>query len=108
MHIAGSLNVPRSVLESACEWEYEETAPELVQAREREIVVVCCSGHRSVLAAHSMQVLGYKALLDPLEEQFNLPAVLVEIRHRLRWNSEVAGQEVERLAGLNIVVADTA
>jgi rhodanese-related sulfurtransferase len=59
MHIKGSLNVPRGVLESACEWEYEETVPELVQARDREVVVVCRSGYRSVLAAHSMQVLGY-------------------------------------------------
>jgi rhodanese-related sulfurtransferase len=59
MHIAGSINVPRGILESACEWDYEETIPELVQAREREVVVVCRSGYRSVLAAHSMQVLGY-------------------------------------------------
>lgn len=60
MHIAGSVNVPRGILESACEWDYEETVPELVQAREREVVVVCRSGYRSVLASHSMQVLGYK------------------------------------------------
>ena len=59
MHIAGSLNVPRGILESACEWEYEETEPELARAREREIVIVCRSGYRSVLAAHSMQLLGY-------------------------------------------------
>lgn len=60
MHIAGSLNVPRGILESACEWEYEETMPELVRARDREVVVVCRSGYRSVLAAHSMQLLGYR------------------------------------------------
>ena len=59
MHIAGSINVPRGILESACEWDYEETVPELVEAREREIIVVCRSGYRSILAAHSMQVLGY-------------------------------------------------
>ena len=59
MHIPGSLNIPRGILESACEWDYEETVPELVRARNREIVVVCRSGYRSVLAAHSMQVLGY-------------------------------------------------
>ena len=64
MHIAGSLNVPRGILESACEWEYEETVSELVQARNREIVVVCRSGHRSVLAAYSMQVLGYKDVVS--------------------------------------------
>ncbi len=60
MHVAGSINVPRGILESACEWDYEETLPELVRARDREVVVVCRSGNRSVLAAHSMQVLGYK------------------------------------------------
>ena len=60
MHIAGSLNVPRGILESACEWDYEETEPQLVQARDREVVVVCRSGYRSVLAAHSMQLLGYR------------------------------------------------
>ena len=59
MHIPGSMGVPRGILESACEWDYEETVPELVRARDREIVVVCRSGYRSVLAAHSMQVLGY-------------------------------------------------
>ncbi|MBK1617808.1 sulfurtransferase [Lamprobacter modestohalophilus] len=64
MHIAGSLNVPRGILESACEWDYEETEPELVRAREREIVVVCRSGNRSILAAHAMQVLGYSNVVS--------------------------------------------
>jgi rhodanese-related sulfurtransferase len=60
MHIRKSVNVPRGILESACEWDYEETVPELVQARDREIVVVCRSGYRSVLAANSMLLLGYE------------------------------------------------
>ncbi|MBK1695346.1 sulfurtransferase [Chromatium weissei] len=60
MHIAGSLNVPRGILESACEWDYEETLPELVRARAREVIVICRSGYRSVLAAHSLTVLGYQ------------------------------------------------
>ena len=64
MHLPGSVNVPRGILESACEWDYEETLPELVQARQREIVVVCRSGYRSVLAAHSMQVLGYQNVVS--------------------------------------------
>jgi rhodanese-related sulfurtransferase len=64
MRIAGSMNVPRGILESACEWDYEETEPELVRAREREIVVVCRSGYRSVLAAHSMRLLGYKNVVS--------------------------------------------
>lgn len=60
MHIEGALNVPRGVLESACEWDYEETVPELAAGRQREIVVICRSGYRSVLAAHTMQRMGYK------------------------------------------------
>lgn len=59
MRIPGSMNVPRGVLEAACEWDFEETVPELVKAREREVVVVCRSGRRSVLAADTMQRLGY-------------------------------------------------
>ncbi|SDX98677.1 Rhodanese-related sulfurtransferase [Allochromatium warmingii] len=64
MHIAGSIHVPRGILESACEWDYEETIPELVQAREREVVVVCRSGNRSILAAHSLNVLGYSNVVS--------------------------------------------
>jgi len=60
MHIEGAINVPRGILESACEWDYEETVPDLVQAREREVIVICRSGYRSVLAAHTMQRMGYK------------------------------------------------
>jgi rhodanese-related sulfurtransferase len=64
MHIEGSIAAPRGILESACEWDYEETIPELVQARDREIVVVCRSGYRSILAAHSMHLLGYKDVVS--------------------------------------------
>jgi rhodanese-related sulfurtransferase len=64
MHIPGSLNVPRGILESACEWDYEETVPELVRARDREIVVVCRSGNRSILAVHAMQLLGYENVVS--------------------------------------------
>lgn len=60
MHIAQSLHVPRGILESACEYNYEETVRELVEARERPVVVVCRSGNRSALAAHTMQLLGYR------------------------------------------------
>ena len=60
MHIRGALNVPRGILETACEFNYEETMPELVNAREREIVVICRSGKRSVLVADVMQQLGYR------------------------------------------------
>jgi rhodanese-related sulfurtransferase len=60
MRIAGSLNVPRGILEAACEYDYEDTVPELAAARERKIVVICRSGLRSVLAAHTLRLLGYE------------------------------------------------
>jgi rhodanese-related sulfurtransferase len=60
MRIRNSLNVPRGILESACEYGYEETVRELVEARSREIVVVCRSGNRSALAAFTMQLMGYQ------------------------------------------------
>jgi rhodanese-related sulfurtransferase len=60
MHIIDAINVPRGVLETACDYDYEETVPELVEARERGIVVICRSGKRSVLAADVMQQMGYR------------------------------------------------
>jgi len=58
-NIPGSINVPRGILEAACDWGYDETLPELAGARERPIVVACRSGIRSVLAADVMQVMGF-------------------------------------------------
>ena len=60
MHIEDAINVPRGILETACDYNYEETLPELVEARERDIVVICRSGKRSVLAADVMQQMGYR------------------------------------------------
>ena len=60
MHIKDSINVPRGVLESACEFNYEETLPELADARDREVVLICRSGKRSILAADVMQQMGYQ------------------------------------------------
>lgn len=59
-HIKGSLNVPRGILEAACEYDYAETEPELAEARPRPIVLVCRSGNRSAMAAVVMQLIGYE------------------------------------------------
>ncbi|MGM0593194.1 MAG: rhodanese-like domain-containing protein [Pseudomonadota bacterium] len=64
LHIKGSLNVPRGILESACDWDYDETEPELAGGREREIIVICRSGNRSVLAAQTMQRMGFKNVIS--------------------------------------------
>ena len=58
--IPGSIHVPRGILEAACDWDYDDTVPELAAGREREIVVICRSGNRSVLAAHTMMRMGFK------------------------------------------------
>ena len=59
VHIANSINVPRGILESACDYEYDETVPELAKSRDTEIILICRSGNRSALAAFSMQQMGF-------------------------------------------------
>ena len=86
--IPGSINVPRGVLEQACEWDYEETIPELTRRCKQSIVVVCRSGNRSILAADVMQLMGF--------------ADVVSLRNVVRgWNDfeqplvDVEGRAVE-------------
>jgi rhodanese-related sulfurtransferase len=64
LRIPGSINVPRGILEQSCEWDYDETVPELVNGRDREIVVICRSGKRSVLAADTMQQMGFSDVVS--------------------------------------------
>jgi len=59
LRIPGSINVPRGVLEQACEWDFEETVPKLASRQVASIVVVCRSGNRSILAADVMQQMGF-------------------------------------------------
>lgn len=59
-HIQNSLLVPRGILETACDWGYAETIPELAKARDKSIVLVCRSGNRTALAALTMELMGYQ------------------------------------------------
>ncbi|MBT4837308.1 MAG: rhodanese-like domain-containing protein [Methylococcales bacterium] len=61
MRIKNSINVPRGILESAVEYGYEETVPELVEARNKEVLVICRAGNRSLLAAQTMTIMGYRS-----------------------------------------------
>jgi rhodanese-related sulfurtransferase len=63
-HIKGSLHVPRGILETACDWDYPDTEPELVQARERRVIVICRSGNRSVPAVFTMQLMGFNNIVS--------------------------------------------
>ncbi|MGB9093893.1 MAG: rhodanese-like domain-containing protein [Gallionella sp.] len=64
LHIPGSINVPRGVLEQTCEWDFDETLPLLAAGRELDIVVICRSGYRSVLVADVMQQMGYTSVVS--------------------------------------------
>lgn len=59
LHIKDTVNVPRGILEAACEWDYEDTLPELAAARDRQVVLICRSGNRSALAAYTLQQMGF-------------------------------------------------
>ncbi|MCK5896919.1 MAG: rhodanese-like domain-containing protein, partial [Cocleimonas sp.] len=62
--IKGSLHIPRGILETACDWDYPDTSPELVQARDRRVIVICRSGNRSVPAVFTMQLMGYTNIVS--------------------------------------------
>lgn len=57
--IQGALNIPRGILEMACDWGYSDTVPVLAQARVRPVLLVCRSGNRSALAAFTLQLMGF-------------------------------------------------
>ncbi|MDO8926982.1 MAG: rhodanese-like domain-containing protein [Sideroxyarcus sp.] len=64
LRIPGSINVPRGILEQSCEWDYDETVPELASGRGQEIVVICRSGKRSVLAADMLLKMGFSNVVS--------------------------------------------
>ncbi len=85
MRIKDSMFVPRGLLEQACDWDYDETVPELVKARDREIIIVCRSGTRSILAAVTMQLMGYKnvaSLKTGLRGWNDYEQLLIDIKDR--------------------------
>ena len=64
MHIANSVNIPRGILEAASEVGYDESHPQLINARDQQVVVICRSGKRSCLAAYTLQQLGFNNVLS--------------------------------------------
>ncbi|MFV2060431.1 MAG: rhodanese-like domain-containing protein [Gammaproteobacteria bacterium] len=64
MHITHSINVPRGILETACDFNYDETIPDLAGNKKQEIIVVCRSGNRSILAADTMQKMGFSNVVS--------------------------------------------
>ena len=59
-HILGSMLVPRGILESAADHGFEDTVAELADGRDKEVILVCRSGRRSLLAANTLRLMGFK------------------------------------------------
>ncbi len=81
---------------------------------ERELIEACqkVSDHRDPdLGEHSVgsraeEPFYLEILLDALEEQFDLPAGLIDVGDSARCEFEVIGQERMRLAGFGIDITD--
>ncbi|MBL4710935.1 MAG: rhodanese-like domain-containing protein [Gammaproteobacteria bacterium] len=58
-HIKNAILIPRGILESACEKEYDDANPALVAGRDKEIILICRSGSRSSLGTQTLQTMGF-------------------------------------------------
>jgi len=55
---------------------------------------------------HAIGPFDSQTLLDPLEEEFDLPEMLVEIANRQRWKRFMVGQRNPRLGSFELVESD--
>jgi len=59
-HIPGALHAPRGMIEWYADPTYANHKAQLAGAREKNVVIHCATGGRSLLAAQSLQRLGFK------------------------------------------------
>jgi rhodanese-related sulfurtransferase len=59
-HIPGALHAPRGMIEWYADPSYANHKAQLAEAREKKVVIHCATGGRSLLAAQSLQRLGFK------------------------------------------------
>ena len=57
-HLPGAINVPRGLLEAKADFNFPHREDAL-QDREQAVIVYCASGVRSLLAAATMQEMGF-------------------------------------------------
>jgi len=57
-HLSGAVNVPRGLLEAKADLSYPHREP-CLENREQCLVVYCASGVRSLLAAATLQEMGF-------------------------------------------------
>lgn len=58
-HIRGAVLIPRGIMEAAADPGYPKHAPDLVAARNRQVVLYCATGGRSAMAAAVLQLMGF-------------------------------------------------
>lgn len=63
-HIRGASLIPRGILEAAADPAYPKHVPDLVNARNRQVVVYCATGGRSAMAAAVLQMMGFTQVLS--------------------------------------------
>ena len=74
------------------------------EGREREVVVVCRSGHRSLLSARSLEILGFEnvASLKMRYAYCHAPAIIRKERKSrlMRFTNKDVGEEREQEASI--------
>ena len=65
-HIPGARNFPRDFLEVRADLEHYKRDPWL-EDRERKLILYCGGGHRSALAARTLQEMGFRRVLSLAE-----------------------------------------
>jgi rhodanese-related sulfurtransferase len=63
-HIPGALHAPRGMIEWYADPSYPNHKPDLAEARAKRVVLHCASGGRSLLAAQSLQRLGFSNVIS--------------------------------------------
>jgi rhodanese-related sulfurtransferase len=63
-HIRGAHLVPRGIIEAAADPTYPKHVPELVAARDRQVVLYCATSGRSAMAAAVLQMMGFRNVLN--------------------------------------------
>ena len=58
-HVPGARHYPRGFLEVRADLEHKKRDPWLSAQRDRPLVLYCGGGHRSALAAQSLQEMGF-------------------------------------------------
>jgi rhodanese-related sulfurtransferase len=65
-HVPGARNSPRGFLEVRADLEHHKRDP-WFEDRERKLVLYCGGGHRSALATHALQQMGFTQVVSLAE-----------------------------------------